>query len=113
MAAIVKLPSSNWRVQVRRKNSYVSNTFRRRADAEAWALEAERTIDKGLDPKSVSPQDVKSFSDIVDPSLLHPVTQRPGRAADLRGYRTHRRPAGLMFTLMFQNHPDRAGTDFT
>ena len=66
MAAIVKLPSGNWRAQVRRKRSYVSNTFRRRADAEAWALEVERTIDKGLDPKATSPKQVHTFSDIVD-----------------------------------------------
>ncbi len=66
MAAIVKLPSGNWRVQVRRKRSYVSNTFRRRADAEAWALEAERTIDKGLDPKKISATSVHTFADIID-----------------------------------------------
>lgn len=66
MAAIVKLPSGNWRVQVRRKKNYVSNTFRRRADAEAWALEAERTIDKGLDPKKTSANSVHTFADIID-----------------------------------------------
>ena len=65
MAAIVKLPSGNWRAQVRRKRSYVSNTFRRRADAETWALEVERTIDKGLDPKATSPKQVHTFSDVV------------------------------------------------
>jgi len=27
----------NWRVQVRRKNCYVSETFRRRKDGEDWA----------------------------------------------------------------------------
>ena len=66
MATIIKLPSGNWRVQVRRKNSYASNTFRRRADAEAWALEVERTIDKGLDPKAVSPKSIHTFADVID-----------------------------------------------
>ena len=44
MPVIVKLPSGSWRAQVRRKGMYVSNSFRRHADASAWALEAERTI---------------------------------------------------------------------
>ena len=66
MPTIVKLPSGNWRVQVRRKNTYVSNTFRRRADAESWALEAERTIDKGLSPKGVDSKSVHTFADIID-----------------------------------------------
>lgn len=66
MAVIVKLPSGNWRAQVRRKNTYVSNTFKSRADADAWAIEAERTIDKGLNPKDVNPQSVHNFADIID-----------------------------------------------
>ncbi len=40
MAVITKLPSGSWRVQVRRKGSYASNTFKRKADADSWALEA-------------------------------------------------------------------------
>ncbi len=66
MAAIVKLPSGNWRAQVRRKGKYISNTFRRKADADTWALETERTIDKGLDPKVINPRSVQTFSDIID-----------------------------------------------
>ncbi len=66
MAVIVKLPSGSWRVQVRRKNSYASNTFRRHADAHAWALEAERTIDRGLDPKAINSKSVHKFADIID-----------------------------------------------
>ena len=66
MPVIVKLPSGNWRAQVRRKGKYVSNSFKRRADADAWAIEAERTIDKGLDPRSVNPRKVRCFGDIID-----------------------------------------------
>lgn len=62
---IVKLPSGNWRAQVRRKGKYISNTFRRRADADAWALETERTIDKGIDPKTVNLRIVTTFSEII------------------------------------------------
>lgn len=66
MAVIVKSPAGSWRVQVRRKNSYTSNTFRRHADAHAWALEAERTIDRGLDPKAINSKSVHKFADIID-----------------------------------------------
>ena len=66
MSVIVKLPSGNWRAQVRRKGKYISNTFRRRADADTWTLETERTIDKGLDPKSINPRSVTTFSEIID-----------------------------------------------
>lgn len=52
--------------QVRRKGRYVSNSFKRRADADAWAIEAERTIDKGLDPCPVNPRHVRSFGEITD-----------------------------------------------
>jgi integrase len=54
MPVIVKLPSGNWRAQIRRKGKYIGNTFRRRTDADAWALEIERTIDKDLHPKKSS-----------------------------------------------------------
>jgi integrase len=66
MPVIVKLPSGNWRAQVRHKGKYVSNTFRRRADADTWALETERTIDKGLNPKATNPRSVHTFGDIID-----------------------------------------------
>jgi hypothetical protein len=66
MPVIVKLPSGNWRAQVRRKGKYISNTFRRRADADTWALETERTIDKGLNPKAINPRSVHTFGDIID-----------------------------------------------
>jgi hypothetical protein len=62
MPVIVKLPSGNWRAQVRRKGKYISNTFRRRADADAWALEIERTIDKGFDPKAINPNSVQTLT---------------------------------------------------
>lgn len=66
MAVFSKLPSGNWRVQVRRKGSYASNTFRRRADADSWALEAERNIDLGIAPKSVSPSRIHTLTDIIN-----------------------------------------------
>ena len=53
MATIVKLSSGNYRVQVRRKGQYASKTFRRKADAYAWALEAERRSDQGRAIQSI------------------------------------------------------------
>jgi len=41
-----QLASGNWRVQVRRKNRYVSETFRQRKEGEDWALDMERNIDR-------------------------------------------------------------------
>ena len=46
MATFTQLVSGNWRVQVRRKTRYVTETFRRRKDGEEWALEMERNIDR-------------------------------------------------------------------
>ncbi|GIQ76837.1 hypothetical protein BraRD5C2_52850 [Bradyrhizobium sp. RD5-C2] len=46
VASFVQLPSGNWRVQVRRKNRYVAETFRRRKDGEEWALDMECNIDR-------------------------------------------------------------------
>ncbi len=66
MPVIVKLPSGSWRAQVRRKGKYVSNTFQRRADGDTWALETERTIDKGIDPKAVNPRLATTFGEIID-----------------------------------------------
>ncbi len=66
MPVIVKLPSGNWRAQDRRKGRYVSGSFQRQRDAEEWALEAERSIDRGLTPRVVHVKDVKTFADIID-----------------------------------------------
>ena len=37
---------------MRRKSRYISETFRRKDDARAWALDAERQIDRGEAPKA-------------------------------------------------------------
>lgn len=50
---------------MRRKGKSISNTFRRRADADTWTLETERTIEKGIDPTAVNPRLVKTFSEII------------------------------------------------
>ncbi|MFV0294776.1 MAG: hypothetical protein ACK5JT_01495 [Hyphomicrobiaceae bacterium] len=50
MATVKKLPSGTWRVQVRRRGQYASKTFRLKADAETWGIEAVRAIQLGKNP---------------------------------------------------------------
>ena len=65
MATFKQLPSNNWRVQVRRKGRYVSETFRRRKDGEEWALDIERRIDRGEAPTTRSHSDPTLLGRIV------------------------------------------------
>jgi hypothetical protein len=44
--------------------------------------------------------------------LLDPLVQCLRCAADLRCYRSNRRPARGMLALVVQNHPNRTGPDF-
>lgn len=66
MPSITKLASGNWRAQVRRKGSYSADTFRRRKDAEEWALNTERCIDQGITPKQRPNGPAKTFGDLID-----------------------------------------------
>ena len=67
VATFTQLRSGNWRVQVRRKGQYISNSFRRRQDGVAWALEAERSIDRGVSVKRRVLSDApRTFRDLVD-----------------------------------------------
>lgn len=66
MAHFKKLKSGNWRVQVRRKGQYVSNSFKRKAEAEVWALDTERRIDRGDDVSLPDPRLAKTFGDLID-----------------------------------------------
>ncbi|NEU95294.1 EAL domain-containing protein [Bradyrhizobium uaiense] len=66
MPTYTKLESGSWRVQVRRKRQYVANTFIRRRDAEEWAIEAERSIDRGTPVRRFkSQQQPRIFSDLI------------------------------------------------
>ncbi|MDB2438082.1 tyrosine-type recombinase/integrase [Hellea sp.] len=66
MATIVKLSSGNYRVQVGRKGQYASKTFRRKADAYAWALEAERRSDQGRAIKAPKITGFNTFGQLID-----------------------------------------------
>ena len=74
MASFVKLPSGSWRAIVRRRRRYISETFRRKDDVRAWALNAERQIDRSEAPKGSRSAKLKTFGDLVD--LRHEGTSR-------------------------------------
>ncbi len=66
MARCTQLLSGNWRVQVRRKNPKLAETFRRRKDGEEWALDIERNIDRSRSPNPRAPLQVRTLGDILD-----------------------------------------------
>jgi hypothetical protein len=61
-----KLSSGSWRVQVRRKGRYVSETFLRRDDARRWATETERQVDRGETPTKSRTARLKTFGELID-----------------------------------------------
>lgn len=65
MATISKLSSGTWRVQVRRKGKYASETFLRRGDGEAWARAIELKIDRG-EPIHCDSTTTKTFGGLID-----------------------------------------------
>ena len=66
MASITKLPSGAYRVQIRRKGRYASETFLRRDDAHRWARQAETRVDQGLAPNKSSVSPLQTFGEHVD-----------------------------------------------
>jgi integrase len=66
MATYTKLSSGSWRVQVRRKGRYVSETFLRREDARRWATETERQVDRGETPTKSRIARLKTFGELID-----------------------------------------------
>ncbi len=88
MATFTKLKSGSWRVQVRRKGKYVSETFLRRKDAEGWAINEERRIDRGEPSTKRNRRDARTFGDLIRLHVadLHEVGKPIGRskAATLR-----------------------------
>lgn len=66
MPTFVHLPSGNWRAVIRRKRRYVAETFRRKIDAETWALDMERRADLGQDVATSRPASLATFADLID-----------------------------------------------
>jgi hypothetical protein len=82
MASFMKLPSGSWRVQVRRKGRYVSETFLRSEDARRWALEAECQVDRGDTPIPSRVKRLKTFGDLINLHVedIKEVGKAPGRS---------------------------------
>jgi hypothetical protein len=82
LATFVRLPSGSWRAVVRRKSKYVSRTFHRKDDARAWAIEAERDIDKGNAPTPARVKRLQTFGGLIDlhVSDMKEVGKAPGRS---------------------------------
>lgn len=66
MATFRKLSSGSWQAQVRRKGTYLSQTFKRHKDAEEWALGVERKIDRGETPKKRWKGDPTTFGHLIN-----------------------------------------------
>ncbi len=64
MASFSRLRSGSWRAQIRRKGNYVNETFRRRKNAEEWALDIERRIDR-QEPATTRHRDAKLVGDLI------------------------------------------------
>jgi hypothetical protein len=93
MPTFVHLPSGNWRAVIRRKRRYyVAETFRRRIDAEGWALDMVRRADLGQDVSTNRPATLATFADLVDLHIsdMHEVRKplRRSKAASCRRCRT-------------------------
>jgi integrase len=82
LATFTKLRSGSWRVQVRRKGKYVNETFLRRKDAEEWAREVERRIDRGEPAFARGSRETKTFGDLIQLHRgdLQDVGKRIGRS---------------------------------
>ena len=66
MATYSKLPSGHWRAQIRRKRQYASKNFRLKSQAEAWAIEAERAVDLGMNASGPRIDPKCTFGRLVD-----------------------------------------------
>lgn len=81
MATYSKLPSGNWRVQIRRKGRYISETFLKRDDTRRWATETESRIDRGQSPLPAKAARLRTFKEIIDVHVadMKEVGKAPGR----------------------------------
>jgi integrase len=83
VATLIRLKSGSWRAQIRRKGKYVNETFRRRKDAEEWALDIERRIDR-QEPATTRSRDAKLVGDLIalHRADLQEVGKKIGRSKD-------------------------------
>ena len=65
MATIVKLPSGNWRAQIRHHGKSVSKTFRLKSQAERWATEQHGRADRGEPPTTRDTLKAGTVGDLI------------------------------------------------
>jgi integrase len=73
-----------WRAQIRRNGHELSRTFALKAEAEVWARDAERAIDRQLNPGIVRLERKDTFGGLIDLHLddLRAVGKPLGRSKD-------------------------------
>lgn len=112
LATIIKLKSGSWRVQVRRKGKYVSETFLRRKDAEEWATDIEGRINRHQPVATWKSHRNPLFSDLI---TLHrkdskEVGKRFGRSRLRSARRANKRQSttsiGARQRLLLMNAPN-------
>ncbi|MFM9941815.1 MAG: hypothetical protein ACKVP7_20210 [Hyphomicrobiaceae bacterium] len=65
-ATFTKLPSGQWRAQIRKHSHSISRTFRLKAQADSWVREQETRIDKGETPMGDVPASRETFADLAE-----------------------------------------------
>lgn len=88
MATYSKLPSGTWRVQVRRKGRYISETFLKRDDARRWATEAEGRIDRSEVPTPSRSARLRTFGELIEDMKSVGKAPRRSKAATLKMLKT-------------------------
>lgn len=66
MATLTKLPSGQWRAQIRRQGHSISRSFRLKHAADEWARDQERRVDKGETPTGKTPAARETFADLIE-----------------------------------------------
>lgn len=84
MATYTRLPSGQWRAQIRKGGHSASRSFRLKADAEAWVREQEGRIEKGETPIARQPESRETLGDIIDLHFadLHELRRSIGRSKE-------------------------------
>lgn len=66
MAIFTKLSSGSWRIQIRRKGRYASETFLRRDDARRWAPRPSAKVNRGENPNESRIARLTILGDLID-----------------------------------------------
>ncbi len=119
MASVSKLPSGSFRCQIRRKGLPAEcETFKSRAEAEAWGRRRERELEAVFSPRR-TPSDGRLFKDLVDSYLNGPTFKNKSIGTQKRERvcvapvltRLGEIPVGLMSGALVQEYLDERQRD--